>query len=448
MEPRIQYAKTSDGVNIAFCVSGDGPAVVRVPPIPWSHAQREWEKFPHFLILKPLADRSRVIWYDSRGSGLSDREAIDFSVGAMLRDLEAVMDKVPVEQAALCAIWDGVPIALSYAAAHPDRVSRLVLVDGYSKGSDILEAAASQIELGMRDKDWQLYTDILARLLWGFDDEELVKQFAEHLRACTEPDALRAAWDAVNYEWDVTGLLPSVAAPTLVIHNEKLSWLPVRVGQRVAAAMPNSRFLLVNDLAYRSLPGIIADFLELPPSAEPGDRLPSGTAIILFADIVDSTGLTERLGDAAFREKARELDTTLRATIRENGGTPIEGKLLGDGVLAVFGSARQAIEAALRCGRAGDDGGLPLHLGIHAGDVIREENNVYGGAVNIASRISGLSAPGEVLVSETVRSLARTSAGVRFEERGEQPLKGVSEPVRVWAIVPSAGQAEAARPPL
>jgi class 3 adenylate cyclase len=165
---------------------------------------------------------------------------------------------------------------------------------------------------------------------------------------------------------------------------------------------------------------------------------------ILFADIVDSTALTERLGDAAFRAKARELDGALRSVIREHAGTPIEGKLLGDGVLAVFTSARQAIEAALACAGAGGDAGLPLHLGLHAGDVIRESDpdgrsNVYGGAVNIASRISGLSAPGEVLVSETVRSLARTSAGVRFEDRGEQTLKGVGEAVRVWAVAQEHG---------
>src|SRR5207249_11097898 len=163
--------------------------------------------------------------------------------------------------------------------------------------------------------------------------------------------------------------------------------------------------------------------------------LPTGTAIILFADIVDSTALTERLGDAAFRAKARELDGALRGVIREHAGTAIVGKLLGDGVLAVFTSARHAIEAALACGRAGEGAGMSLHLGLHAGDVIREDNNVYGGAVNIASRISGLAAPGEVLVSETVRSLARTSAGVRFEDRGEQAVKGVGEPVRVWAVV-------------
>src|SRR3989442_10603446 len=152
-------------------------------------------------------------------------------------------------------------------------------------------------------------------------------------------------------------------------------------------------------------------------------------------DIADSTALTERLGDAPFRTKARDLDAALHTVIREHIGTPIEGKLLGDGVLAVFTSARQAIEAALACATAGNEGELPLHLGLHAGDVIREDNNVYGGAVNIASRISGLSAPGEVLVSDTVRSLARTSAGVSFEDRGEQSLKGVGEPVRVWAVV-------------
>jgi len=152
------------------------------------------------------------------------------------------------------------------------------------------------------------------------------------------------------------------------------------------------------------------------------------------AGIVDSTALTERLGDAAFREKARDLDIALRKVIRDNDGTPIEGKLLGDGVLATFASASQAITAALACRKAGDDGGLPLHLGLHAGDVIREDNNVFGGTVNIASRVSGLSAPGEVLVSHTVRDLARTSAGVSFEDRGEKTLKGVGEPVRVFAV--------------
>jgi class 3 adenylate cyclase len=160
----------------------------------------------------------------------------------------------------------------------------------------------------------------------------------------------------------------------------------------------------------------------------------SGTAVILFADIAESTALTERLGDVPFRGKARELDGALRAIIGRHSGTCIDAKTLGDGVLATFASAAKAIEAALGCARAGEEAGLPLHLGLHAGDVIREQGNVFGGAVNVASRISGLSAPGEVLVSDTVRSLARTSAGGSFEDRGEQGMKGVGDPVRVYAV--------------
>jgi class 3 adenylate cyclase len=207
------------------------------------------------------------------------------------------------------------------------------------------------------------------------------------------------------------------------------------VGQRIAAAIPGAQLAMIDDITYAGAHELLERFIQEREQPTAGvEMLPSGTAVILFADIADSTALTERLGDAAFRENARKLDGSLRAIIREHAGTAIEGKLLGDGVLAVFTSARQAIEAALACGRSGDDSGLPLHLGLHAGDVIREDNNVYGGAVNIASRISGLSAPGEVLVSDTVRSLARTSAGVAFEDRGEQELKGVGEAVRVWAV--------------
>jgi len=184
----------------------------------------------------------------------------------------------------------------------------------------------------------------------------------------------------------------------------------------------------------------IEEFLEVPAEEADGvSRAPAapaaaGMTAILFADIVDSTAQTERMGDTGFRAKARDLDASLRSIIAESGGTTIDAKTLGDGVLATFPAASQAIDAALACRDAGSHAGLPLHLGIHAGDVIRERDNIYGGAVNIASRISGLSAPGEVLVSRTVRDLARTSAGVAFEDRGEHALKGVAEPVQVFVV--------------
>jgi class 3 adenylate cyclase/pimeloyl-ACP methyl ester carboxylesterase len=432
MEPRIQYARTSDGVNIAYCMAGQGRTLIQVPSIPWSHVQREWDTFSYFLPVKALAQQSQIIWYDSRGCGLSDRQAVDFSLDSMIRDLSAVIDKLGIESIDMCAMWDGVPVAISYAANNPERVSSLVLVEAYSSGSDYLDTPAGQVELGIRDKDWVIYTEMLARILWGFDDP--ISGAAEYMRACATPDALRAAYDVVNYSWDVSDLLPLVTARTLVLHSETNPWLSVTSGQKVAAAITGSEFRLLEDMRYASLPGTIAEFLGIPLKERVAPATPSGTAVILFADIVDSTRLTEQLGDSGFRERARDLDEAMRAAINKANGTPIEGKLLGDGVLAVFAAARDAIAAALTCRDAARNLGLELHLGLHAGDVIREANNVYGGAVNIAARIAAASAPGEVLVSDTVRSLARTSAGVSFEDRGERPLKGVSDAVRVYEV--------------
>ena len=283
------------------------------------------------------------------------------------------------------------------------------------------------------EDQWEFYTLALANALNAFSDTETARRLAATIRAGVSPRAWIAQRDALE-QIDVVDTLRSIAVPTLVVHDRAdtigdFSMLASKLASRI----PSARFVATDDFARAA-----DEFMregEAPPTKE--EQLPSGTAIILFADIADSTGLTERLGDSGFRAKARDLDGALRTVIRDHSGSAIEGKLLGDGVLAVFSSARQAIEAALACARSGDDVTLPLHLGLHAGDVIREDNNVYGGAVNIASRISGLSAPGEVLVSDTVRSLARTSAGVTFEDRGEQALKGVGDPVRVFAARPA-----------
>jgi class 3 adenylate cyclase len=254
------------------------------------------------------------------------------------------------------------------------------------------------------------------------------------------PAEVAARYVEFDCHFDVRDLLPRIQCPAIVLQYGDRHIVPPEATRAVAARIPDARLLTMNYLEY---PQQLFEFLGHPLPVEnaglEAPQLPSdtsGTAIILFADIVGSTALTERMGDAGFRAKARELDGALRAIIRGNDGTPVEGKLLGDGVLAVFASARQALEAALRCGTAGDEAGLPLHLGIHAGDVIREESNVYGGAVNIAARIAAASAPGEVLVSDTVRGLARTSAGVSFEDRGEHNLKGVAEPQRLFTVRP------------
>lgn len=222
------------------------------------------------------------------------------------------------------------------------------------------------------------------------------------------------------------------------------------VASEVVRTLVGSRGgLTFRPLGTRELRGIqspvpVYEVSREEPSAEETRRTTRApdarhdTAVILFADVVDSTALSERLGDAAFHDRARTLEQRVRALVPRHAGSAVDGRTLGDGVLAVFTSAREAIAAAIECASAGKDLGLALHLGLHAGDVMREAGNVYGMAVAIASRISGASQPNEILVSVAVRDIARASAGVEFADRGEHALKGIEEPQRLYAVrVPS-----------
>ena len=204
---------------------------------------------------------------------------------------------------------------------------------------------------------------------------------------------------------------------------------------RLGAATYHTAML---DFGHDSVVGWLAGLAEVDDVGDddhvPEPAIPDGTVTIMFTDIAGSTALTEELGDAAFRSVARRLETSLRACVGETGGAVIEGKLLGDGLLAVFTSAGPALECAVRCVDAARGAGLGLHVGLHAGDVIREGGDIFGGAVNLAARVAAEAPAGQVLVSETVRSLALTSARIGFADQGSRPLKGFSEPVRLYRV--------------
>jgi class 3 adenylate cyclase/pimeloyl-ACP methyl ester carboxylesterase len=434
-EPQIKYARTADGVNIAYYAVGQGPPFVWLI-LPNTHLLAE-QSVPR--VRSALEEASRLfklVRLDFRGFGLSDREARDISFRAMVQDIETVVDRVGAAEAVVFAASLSVFPAVCYAAAHPDRVARLVL---WGAGPDLESSRSPRVDAvrELSGVDWELGAETLVRSFGGTMAEEAAA-WASLLREAADPRSLWTLLLETDKDFDATAELQSLRMPALVIHNRTNRNMSPDAARRMAALIPDGHYAEIEDQS--GVPLAVARFLQDTGFIQSWPQVPSGTAsqtgmtAILFADIADSTALTERLGDDAFRAKARELDGALRAVIRENGGTPVEGRLLGDGVLAVFTSARRAIEAALACGRAGDEAGLPLHLGLHAGDVIREEGNVYGGAVNIAARVSELAAPGEVLVSDIVRGLARTSAGVGFEERWERELKGVGEPVRVWAV--------------
>jgi class 3 adenylate cyclase len=325
---------------------------------------------------------------------------------------------------------------IAYAAIHPDRVSRLIIVDGFLRMRDLLGTPQAQALYAAARADWTLATETIGFIAFGAG-QDVNASHGEYIRACIGPENL--ADPELLMQFDATDYARKVHAPTLVIKHEGLSIVTMEATKDLVATIPNAQLLVVPGTFVDDIEGTAERVLafannESPRSSPPASPLPSGMSAILFADIVDSTALTERFGDDAFRAKARELDEAMRAAIRENGGTAVEGKTLGDGVLAVFTSAKQAIACARACHEAAAAAGLALHAGIHAGDVIREADNVYGGAVNIAARVAAASAAGETLVSATVRELARTSAGVVFEDRGEQVLKGIEEPVRAWAV--------------
>ncbi|HEY8174030.1 MAG TPA: adenylate/guanylate cyclase domain-containing protein [Dehalococcoidia bacterium] len=439
-EPQIRYTKTHDGVSIAYYAIGRGPVLVYMPPMPMTHLELEWKVDDLREAHENAARASTFIRYDGRGFGLSDRSATDFSLEAMVSDLEAVVDAAaPGRPLGLMAAEHMAIPALVYAARHPERVGALVLWLGVSRGEDLFGGRMNTM-IDLARSDWEFLKESLSHTV-GFDSASANRAFEQLSTEAVTQESYIAFMEAMR-SWDATDVLDQVSNPALVLARREFRFIPVEAMRRLAAALPNGELVTLEGAATaattpdvgEAIRAFFARLFVAQARPQPAEAVASGSAVILFTDIVDSTALTERLGDARFREASRTLDAGLRAAIRDAGGAAIDGKLLGDGVLATFPSAAQAIDGARRCLALSAASELGLHIGLHAGDVIREENNVFGGAVNIASRICGLSAAGEILVSDVVRGMARSSAGVTFEDRGEQEMKGVSEPVRVYAV--------------
>jgi class 3 adenylate cyclase len=421
MEPQIQYTRTVEDVTIAYTTVGDGPPVLYCPS--------QWASMRHLLGSLPegawhgrLAAFVRMTIFDHAGVGASQPDVHDFSVDAQLRSVEAVAHRMPDEPFTIEGFATGCVSAALYARAHPERVVRLACL--YPTPSIVTsrfaETMRADYSLGRRRLAAWAYPQSVSTQRW----------FGGAVKESTTAD-VAADYMKAFASVDLAAIFREIPVPTLICVTGE--------GQDRADALALARVVpdcQVVDADTGRVADAVLAFMGIDSSRnEDGAR---GTAVILFTDIADSTALTERMGDGRFREASRALDAGLRAAIRDAGGVAVEGKLLGDGVLATFPSAAQAIDGARRCLALSAASELGLHIGLHAGDVIREEvdgrRDVFGGAVNIASRICGLSAPGEILVSDVVRGMARSSAGVAFEDRGEYAMKGVGEPVRVYAV--------------
>ena len=439
----IRYARTRDGVNIAYDVHGSGPWLVYVRG--WvSHLELLWERPNVRPWFEALAERYSVVRFDVRGNGLSDRDAPDLTLEGLVCDLEAVMDELGIEHTVLYAVTFGGPIAMAYAARHPERVTHLVLDGTYARGRDIASPERLKTYVDMLRNTPEVGGMAMSRATNPSIHDNLFARSQVTWKSISSNVA--ATLYELGFSLDVTDLLPRLSMPALVLHRRRSRAIPFELGRRLAAALPDARLVPLEGEAHEPWdedpgPGMAAlsQFLgvRLAPRIDRVRR--PGAVTVLFTDLVDSTSLTQRLGDERAQEILRAHNLIVRRTLLEHGGTEV--KHTGDGIMAAFGSASQAVEAALgmqaRISREGAEDpakAFAVKVGINAGEPLEEEQDLYGTAVQLAARLCDCAAPGEVLVAAVVRDLC-AGKGFTFRERGMFELKGFAEPIEAWAAI-------------
>ena len=443
-EPRIQYAQTTDGVSIAFCVMGEGPPLVHITPA-FPHLQLEWQIPKIRAWYERLAQRRKLIRYDGRGMGLSQHEIPAFSPETGVLDLEAVLGRLELDRVALLGPLHGGPTAITYAARNPERVSHLVLWCTYSRAADWAEAAQIQASRALIDRDWDTYAETAAHLVFGWSAGDEARAFATLIRESTTPEAAQMGIRALS-EVDVTALMPQVQSPTLVLHRRGLRALNVDVATGLASLIPHARLAILEGTALmpyledmEAVATAIDEFLGEGQEAAP-QRQSASPAVhtVLFTDIEGSTALTQRLGDARAQEVLRIHNTIVRDALKAHSGS--ETKHTGDGIMASFASASRALECAIDIQRgfaqhseSNPDMPVRVRIGLNAGEPVAEEEDLFGTAVQLAARVCAHAEPGQVLLPEGVRHLV---AGKRFlfADIGEIALRGFEDPVRLFEV--------------
>ena len=242
--PRISYARSADGVSVAFTVAGDGPAVIFVPWVPFSNLRVEWQNPLLNRVFGQLAQRLTLVHYDGRGTGHSQRDVTDLSLEAMVSDLEAVVDRAGLAEASLLGQYNSCPHAIAYAACRPERVKRMVLFAGSARGWNAMSAKQTQALLSLIEQDWDLFADTAAHQWMGWSAGEAGRAFAEGIRGAVTPQIARATMQAASAV-DVTEQLPRVAAPTLVLHPRDMTQIPIDVARSLAMDLPRGRLVVL-----------------------------------------------------------------------------------------------------------------------------------------------------------------------------------------------------------
>ena len=424
--PPTRFAKV-DGLSIAYQIAGDGPIDVIVVPGFMSHVEMNWDFVFSATMLERMATFSRVVIFDKRGSGLSDRSLGAGTLEDRMEDVRAVMDDAGIERAALIGLSNGGPIATLFAAKHPDRVSSLLLAMAGCPGLEPIDEIFESV-LRMIEDFWTTGMVLNIVVQHPTDPDEAVRQLARFERYCCTP-AVAAEIMRVGRSADLTPFLPLVRCPTMVVHHRGDPIAPVGQAEYLAEHIPGAEARILDGdfhlswrpADYDPLMTTVQEFLTgtTPPPYQPAD---TEMSTVVFTDIVDSTSILHDVGDQHW---GRLLDRYLagcRAAVADLDGVFV--KETGDGMLAHFERPSAAVRCALAARESADALGLRTRAGVHIGEVEPRADDISGLAVHFAARVMAAAPPGEVLVSRPVRDVT-AGALLRFDDHGEHELKGL-----------------------
>jgi class 3 adenylate cyclase len=441
MTPDTQYARLGD-LHLAYQVLGKGPRDILLLDQWFSHMEAQWDVQPLAEFRERLASFGRLIMFDKRGSGLSDpipTSALP-TVEEWMDDIPAVLDAVGSENAVVITNLGGGILATTFAAAHPERVSSLILVDCFARflvAPDFpIGAPPEELERTLEEADLTMGRGLMIDLFAPSvaKDDRLRRTWSRYERQASSPGSTIATVRLI-YQSDVRDILPAIHVPTLVVHRADARGFRAEHGRYLADHIPGAKYVelpgIDNLIWAGDQDAILDEIQDFITGVRPAPAPHRALATVLFTDIVGSTRLAAEMGDGRWHGLLAEHYRLARRQLDRFGGQEV--KTVGDGILATFDGPARAIRCAVAIRDEVGELGLRIRAGMHTGEIEVQADDIAGLAVHIGARISALANADEVLVSGTVKDLV-VGSGIEFEDRGSHELKGVPGEWRLFAV--------------
>jgi pimeloyl-ACP methyl ester carboxylesterase len=439
MIPETHYAR-ANSIHIAYQVFGGGPVDLVLVPGWVSHIDVFWDEPIAARFLLGLAEFSRVILFDKRGTGLSDRVTDTPSLEERMDDVRSVMDEVGSRKAALAGYSEGGPMCILFAATYPERTEALITIGSFPRRQyaadypfGIPEDKAGEF-FEMVETQWGGPLDIDRRAPTLSTDQRFCNWWGRFLRASASPAAANALQRA-NAQIDVRAVLSSVRVPTLILHAIRDRIIPVDASRFMARQIQDAKLVEID--ADDHLPfgdgaeSIVSEIERFLIGKQKISKIDRVISTVMFTDIIDSTRLAEKLGDKHWRDLLDAHHKAVRQELAIYRGKEV--KTTGDGFHATFDGPARAIQCAEAIHDSTHQLGLDLRIGIHTGECEIREDSLEGVAIHIAARVAGIATSGDTVVSRTVKDLVAGS-GIEFKDFGTYELKGIPDEYQVFKV--------------